>query len=106
MSVEKALAGNKPKLSEVCTMLGCCELLAGLAEEAAELAQAELKLRRALDQRNPTPVTVKEASEKLNEEFADVLLCAAALELDEKGVEHYVNQKADRWSGRLDEAYG
>lgn len=32
-----------------------CELLAGLAEEAAELTQAALKLRRCYDGTNPTP---------------------------------------------------
>ena len=31
------------------TRLGALELLAGLAEEASELAQAALKLRRAYD---------------------------------------------------------
>lgn len=31
------------------------EILAQLAEEASELAQAALKLRRAIDKENPTP---------------------------------------------------
>lgn len=34
------------------------EILAQLAEEASELAQAALKLRRALDGANPTPKSV------------------------------------------------
>lgn len=34
------------------------EILAQLAEEASELAQAALKLRRALDGTNPTPKSV------------------------------------------------
>lgn len=51
------------------------ELLAMLAEEAAELAQAALKLRRVLDGTNPTPATYAEAKEDLIEEAADVELC-------------------------------
>ena len=101
-ATEKAVADWKPELDRICTLLGCCELLAGLAEEAAELSQAALKLRRALDQRNPTPVSMTDASDKLNEEFADVILCAAALGIDENGVERYVRQKAARWTARLE----
>ena len=37
------------------------ELLAGLAEECTELAQAALKLRRVFDKTNPTPVTETDA---------------------------------------------
>lgn len=36
------------------------EILAQLAEEASKLAQAALKLRRALDGTNPTPKSVEE----------------------------------------------
>lgn len=36
------------------------EILAQLAEEASELAQAALKLRRALDGTNPTPKSIAE----------------------------------------------
>ena len=38
--------------------LSLSERVAQLAEEAAELAQAALKYRRALDGVNPTPVTL------------------------------------------------
>lgn len=102
-TVEKAVAYWKPELDRICTLLGCCELLAGLAEESTELAQAALKLRRTLDKRNPTPVSMAEASDKLNEEFADVVLCAAALGIDEEGIERYVRQKAARWIDRIEE---
>ena len=56
------------------------EVLAQLAEEAAELAQAALKLRRALGGPNPTRVSVEEAREALIEEAADVDLCMDLLE--------------------------
>ena len=52
--------------------IGESEMLCQLAEEAAELSQAALKLRRALGCNNPTPVTVEEARRNLVEEAADV----------------------------------
>ena len=51
------------------------EILAQLAEEASELAQAALKLRRALDGTNPTPKSVDECLENIQEEMADVFVC-------------------------------
>lgn len=51
------------------------EILAQLAEEASELAQAALKLRRALDGTNPTPKSVDECLENVQEEMADVFVC-------------------------------
>lgn len=90
------------------------ELLAGLAEEFAEGSQAALKLRRVLDGSNPTPKTLSECSDNLQEEFADVMLCLteylAASRID---VEQYfdeirsiVNAKAIRWLLRLREKEG
>lgn len=43
--IEKALEDWGAEITGINTLLGCCELLAGLAEEAAELAQAALKMR-------------------------------------------------------------
>lgn len=102
VSIEKALEDWGRELAEVHTLLGCCELLAGLAEEAAELSQAALKLRRTIDKRNRTPVSTSEASRALNEEFADVVVCAAALGLDREEVERFIREKAARWSTRLE----
>lgn len=100
--IEKVLEDWGRELTEIHTLLGCCELLAGMAEEAAELSQAALKLRRTIDKSNPTPVSTGEASHKLNEEFADVVLCAAALGLDREEVERFIREKAARWSMRLE----
>lgn len=47
--IEKALEDWGAEITGINTLLGCCELLAGLAEEATELAQAALKMRRTLD---------------------------------------------------------
>lgn len=57
---------------KVSDILPKTEILAQLAEEASELAQAALKLRRALDGTNPTPKSVEECEENLTEEIADI----------------------------------
>lgn len=79
------------------------ELLAQLAEEAAELAQAALKMRRVLDGKNPTPVRVSEAWANLQEEVADVLLCLQVLDIDTDAVSYHetIRAKLIRWSDRL-----
>lgn len=94
------------KVQYIIDSLSTGELLAQLAEEAAELGHAALKLRRAVDGSNPTPVTEREATRNLMEEIADVWLLIQMLELDQQS---YVNayrgamkQKTDRWAARLD----
>ena len=57
---------------KVSDILPKTEILAQLADEASELAQAALKLRRALDGTNPTPKSVAECEANLLEEFADI----------------------------------
>lgn len=64
---------------EIREMLDKTEILAQLAEEAAELAQAALKLRRAIDGKNPTPKSIAECEVALDEEIADVELCLCLL---------------------------
>ena len=84
------------------------ELLAQLAEEAAELAQAALKLRRAYTGINPTPVTRRAAYNALLEELADVYVCIHAMRLDNcetlSMVQRVANEKMARWAARLEEA--
>lgn len=78
------------------------ELLLQLAEEAAELSQAAMKLRRVMDGRNPTPVGYQMAVKNLNEEMADVLLCAEQISsLDEKQIAKTKQSKQARWMERL-----
>lgn len=64
------------------------ETLTAIAEEASELAQAALKLRRALlMERNdgkvgsfyPTPKPAVECLEDVREEFADLMLCVLTM---------------------------
>lgn len=84
------------------------EILAQLAEEASELAQAALKLRRAIDKENPTPKSQVEATDNLIEEIADVQLCLEILfygskfdTLDDK-ITLTKAAKKERWAKRLE----
>ncbi len=79
------------------------ELLAQLAEEGAELTHAALKLRRALDKTNPTPVTCEQAYKNIREELADILVCVMALELDREplSILQTAIEKTHRWADRL-----
>lgn len=66
-------------------------MLEQLAEEAAELSHAALKLARIIRGENPTPVTEVEAWENVIEEFTDVSMCAFELE---------VNANMDVWDAK------
>lgn len=81
------------------------EILAQLAEEADELGHAALKMRRVIDGRNPTPVTLEEAQESLEEEVADVMLCFLLLGIDwnDPKFGNRVAYKMNRWIERLRE---
>lgn len=93
---------------KVSDILPKTEILAQLAEEASELAQAALKLRRALDGTNPTPKSVAECEANLIEEWADVdLSLRNALGTDyfykyRTEVEEIELKKLDRWLSRLE----
>lgn len=99
---------------KVSDILPKTEILAQLAEEASELAQAALKLRRALDGTNPTPKSVAECEANLIEEFADMSnginsLCEAWFgdDLDSEcefwDAEHEIEYaKYKRWLSRLE----
>lgn len=88
------------------------EILAQMAEEGAELTQAALKLRRAIDKKNPTPKSIDECSNNLTEEFADVLVCltvfAEAFDVDFDSLMNEIGDigeaKMKRWAERLEEA--
>lgn len=86
------------------------ELLTQLAEEAAELAQAALKLRRAVTGTNPTPLSPIEAHKALLEEVGDVMNGLEALGLlnsFELGrITRGRLEKMDRWAERLAEKEG
>lgn len=90
---------------KVSDILPKTEILAQLAEEASELAQAALKLRRALDGTNPTPKSVEECRKAFEEEYADVVNCIIALDLDDAvfdRMQKMQNEKEVRWLYRLE----
>lgn len=93
-------------LRKVCEHLDAPELLAQLAEEAGELTQAALKLRRAATGTNPTPCPPSKAMSDLMEEIADVLNCIDAveysLELDQDQILQIMESKRARWANRLE----
>lgn len=98
------------KLKYIADTLGAEELLCQLAEEAAELSQAALKLRRAIDGKNPTPKTRSECIDNLIEEHTDIELCLLVLfisnsisELQDFWDEYNssLEKKLNRWLKRL-----
>lgn len=90
-------------LKYVCDYMPRTELLALIAEEAAELAHAALKCRRVLDGTNPTPVTAVDAREALVEEVADVLLLILPDGDKELSAEirEIQDRKLRRWADRI-----
>lgn len=91
----------------IASRLGARERLETLAEEAAELSQAALKMIRAYKMGgavNPTPITPNEALENLFEEVADVELAEEALGmyyLKRRRIEEIKEEKRSRWIERL-----
>ena len=90
---------------EVTRQCDCTEALELVAEEAAELAQACLKLSRILRGENPTPVPEVIAAEKVMEEAADVQTALNVLSSAQWYNEDYVLniqwRKSERWKERL-----
>lgn len=78
-----------------------CELLAGLAEEATELAQAALKLRRCYDGTNPTSADADQAYANLLEEIGDVELYEEQLSINRNVIQDYKRVKLSRWVSRI-----
>ena len=94
-----------PNIDKIKYYLGDRSLLEQLAEEAAELGKAALKLIRAAGyNRNVTPVTYEEAEANLKEELSDVLMCCIALGIDILTAEDIANNpKWERWVKRLEQ---
>lgn len=84
------------------------EILAQLAEEASELSQTALKMRRAEDGSNPTPMSTNNGRLALLQEWAGVNLCAmvlseTGLDLGTYETQVIIESKANRWANRLSE---
>lgn len=78
------------------------ELLAGLAEECCELAQAALKLRRCYDGTNPTSADPDNQYEAFLEEIGDVELYLDHLSINREVINEYKAMKQKRWERRLE----
>ena len=79
------------------------EIYAQLAEEAAELAHAALKMRRVINGKNPTPVEPDDAFESVLEETNDVFAVLDVLTL--RRDDERISQKLKRWEERLKNGY-
>lgn len=94
------------KLQYIVDCLPTEELLAQLAEETSELAQAALKLRRVEDGTNPARISKEDAIKNLLEEIADVNLSIHLLGFDnaksEEICQEIMAEKTDRWADSLD----
>ena len=109
--IKKRMIKDRNKGLRVLDYIDENEILAQLSEEASEVAKAALKLRRARDRKNPTPVSIREAWADLNEEYGDVLNCLYALFNDDDDriydfFEHAnitADEKRKRWIKRLKE---
>ena len=93
----------------IASRLSIEELLCQLAEEAAEPAQAALKLRRVITGTNPTPMNYRDACDNLIEEIADVraaervVICAGTEDTSTAhlAIESKMEYKTYRWAKRL-----
>lgn len=99
----------------IASRLSTEDILCQLAEEATELAQAALKLRRAITGTNPTPVSESTATDDLFEELADVAVAEEAYfasisdnHRQREGLKDLVvciaKGKGERWVQRLKDA--
>lgn len=86
------------------------DILCQIAEEAAELAQAALKLRRVITGTNPTLFSDEEAIDSLIEEYADTIgsfevwaaKCGGdGVRIVGADVAEIIDEKYDRWVKRI-----
>ena len=89
-------------MSVITDKIPVTELLAGLAEEATELAQAALKLRRCYDGTNPTPADPDIQYECFLEEIGDVELYLDQISINRQVIADYKAAKLERWQKRLE----
>lgn len=94
---------NKEDLKYIKENLSTNDAYCQLAEEAAELAHAALKVIRAINNTNPTPKIFLEAIDTLNEEAADVFnaLYVVIDDYEFIKVRDIAKRKMKRWKERL-----
>ena len=84
------------------------DILCQIAEEAAELSKAALKLRRAITGTNPTPVTAEKAADNLIEEYGDTVVAMTAyfmkhgmIDRKVRDILEQINPKYSHWAQRI-----
>lgn len=90
---------NTSKVDIIEMTIGTAALFEQLAEECTELAKASLKVARKLRGENPTPISMEDAVENVNEEFSDILLVADVIGLF--GEDERIEKKRLRWIERI-----
>lgn len=92
-------------MNKISDYLSTSDLLCQLAEECSELAQAALKLKRAMEGTNPPQRSILECWDDLDEEIADVFLVIQQMGLaDKENTKKFVDiagKKKERWLDRL-----
>ena len=88
------------KRERVTKYLTKADILGQLAEEAAEVSQAALKLQRIEVQNNLPEMAPPEAWDHLQEEVSDLFLVLDILEVYPS--DEIMNAKAGRWADRLE----
>lgn len=96
---------------KILAKLGIASVLEQLAEEAAEVAQAALKMARIIRGENPTPKTHMEARAALEEELADFRVCVEVMDrsdviFDMEIIKNLSEVKMKRWLDRLEGTRG
>ena len=102
MAYNEILVEDDKCVSFIRENLSQTAILIQLAEECNEVAQAALKIVRICQKENPTPVTLFEAKQKLQEEIADFFACYDSISgLDEDTIDRIETEKLNRWCVRL-----
>ena len=86
---------------EIIKQVGAPALFEGVAEEAAELAKAALKVARVMRKENPTPVTLDDAAREVVLEYTDLRIYIDILRIYADG--DVYDEKKQRFIERLKE---
>jgi len=86
---------------EIIKQVGAPALFEGIAEEAAELAKAALKVARVMRKENPTPVTLDDAAREVVLEYTDLRIYIDILRIYADG--DVYDEKKQRFIERLKE---
>lgn len=101
----KAIADWQNVLVKISDKLGPSELLAHFAKEASGLSQAALALRHAMEYENNAFIPKVYAKENFQEAVASILLCIAAMEIDQSVIAQAIRWKAHCWAECVDADY-